>query len=123
MKKLIFSVALMCAVAVGLSAQNFTSVDQMPEARLPFSPDASWGQVADVHFEWGSLDVRYEKMQVPAVKPVKSMNQVAWRGERVCFQSVLWTPMELHDVVISVSDLSFRKNVIKSSNIKYGFER
>ena len=105
MKKLIVSVALLCAAAMGLSAQNFTPVEQLPEARLPFTSDPAWGQVSDVHFEWGSLDVRYEKMQVPAVKPVKSANQVAWRGERVCFQPVLWTPQVLHDVAIAVSDL------------------
>ena len=123
MKKLIVSVALVCAVAMGLTAQNFTPVEQLPEAQLPFTPDPAWAQVADVHFEWGSLDVRYEKVRVPELKPVKSVNQVAWRGERVCFQPVLWTPQELHDVAISVSDLTFRKNTIKSSNIKCGFER
>ena len=123
MKKLVVSVALLCAVAVGLNARNFTPVEQLPEAQLPFESDPAWGGVSAVNFAWGSLDVRYDKMKVPTVAPVKVAKQVAWRGERVCFQPVLWTPEELHDVAISVSDLSFRKNIIKSSNIKIGFER
>ncbi|MBP5505749.1 MAG: DUF4091 domain-containing protein [Bacteroidales bacterium] len=122
MRKLLVSVALLLT-AVGLGAQSFTPVENLPEVQLPFTPDAAWAAVKAPGFAWGSLDVRYEKTSVPVIKPVKVAKQVAWRGERVSFQPVLWTPEELHDVVLEVSDLSFRKNVIKNSDIKVGFER
>lgn len=123
MKRLLVSVVLLCAVWMGLRAQSFTHIEDMPEAQLPFTPDAAWAAVKGVNFAWGSLDVRYQKMQVPVIKPVKVAGQVSWRGERVSFQPVLWTPEDLHDVALEVSDLTFRKHTIGSSNIKIGFER
>ena len=123
MKKLIVSVALLCAVAMGLTAQTFSPVEQLPEAQLPFTPDPAWARVSGTNFAWGSLDVRYDKTAVPVLQPVKVAKQIAWRGERVCFQAVAWSADELHDVVLSVSDLKCRKNTIKSSEIKFGFER
>ena len=115
------SLALICAAMVPLCAQNFVPVENMPEAQLPFKADPAWEAVQGVGFAWGNLDTRYSKTDVPKTEP--SAAQVAWRGERVCFQAVAWTDKELHNASVSVSDLKCKRNVIAASNIKIGFER
>ncbi|MBR5034839.1 MAG: DUF4091 domain-containing protein [Bacteroidales bacterium] len=121
-KKLMLGCVLMIS-ALGLSAQNYTPVDNMPEAKLPFTADAAWKSVRAVGFGWGSLDFRYDKNRVPLANTGGEIRQLAWRGERVCFQAVAWTPIEIHDAVLAVSDLKSGKKVIDASNIKIGFER
>ena len=123
MKKLIVAVALLCAVSVGLNAQSFIPVEQMPEAQLPFNVDPAWASVKAPQFGWGSLDVRYDMHKVPLASTRGVPMQFAWRGERVCFQAVAWTPQPLSDAAVAVSDLKSGKNVIAASNVKIGFER
>ena len=122
MKKVILSFALICACA-DLSAQKYTPVEQLPEATVPFTEDPAWATVAAPQFGWGSLDVRYDKHAVPIANTNGEILQKAWRGERVSFQAVVWTPVEIHDASLAVSDLKCRKETIKSMKVKYGFER
>lgn len=122
MKKILLSLTLLIAAAT-LSAQNFTPVENMPEARLPFEQDPAWGAVNAVGFGWGSLDVRYDRHRVPLANTRGVPIQFAWRGERVSFQAVAWTPQEIHDARVTVSDLKSGKKTIAASNIKIGFER
>lgn len=122
MKKILLSLTLLIAAAT-LCAQNFTPVENMPEARLPFEQDPAWGAVKAVGFGWGSLDFRYDRHRVPLANTRGVPIQFAWRGERVSFQAVAWTPQELHDAKVTVSDLKNGKNTIAASNIKIGFER
>ncbi|MBQ1168972.1 MAG: DUF4091 domain-containing protein, partial [Bacteroidales bacterium] len=76
-----------------------------------------------VGFGWGSLDVRYDRHRVPLANTRGVPIQFAWRGERVSFQAVAWTPQEIHDARVTVSDLKSGKNTIAASNVKIGFER
>lgn len=122
MKKILLSLTLLIAAAT-LSAQKFTPVENMPEARLPFEQDPAWGAVGAVGFGWGSLDVRYDRHRVPLANTRGVPIQFAWRGERVSFQAVAWTPQEIHDARVTVSDLKNGKNTIAASNVKIGFER
>ena len=122
MKKILLSLTLLIAAAT-LSAQKFTPVENMPEARLPFEQDPAWAAVKAVGFGWGSLDVRYDRHRVPLANTRGVPIQFAWRGERVSFQAVAWTPQDIHDAKVTVSDLKSGKNTIAASNVKIGFER
>ena len=122
-KRLLSGLALLLASALALSAQSYTPVDNMPEAKVPFAADPAWGAVKSAGFGWGSLDVRYDKFRVPLANARGDIRQTAWRGERVSFQAVVWTPVELHDAFLTVSDLKCGRNTIDASCIKTGFER
>ena len=123
MKKFFVCAALLCVAFVGASAQNFTPVEQLPEAQFPFTPDPAWASVKAPAFGWGTLDVRYDKYRVPVLNENRVPCEVAWRGERVSFQAVVFTPTEIHDARIDASDLVSGKNIINVSNIQWGFER
>ncbi len=123
MKKRLLICAALLSAAIGLTAQSFTPVSSLPEAKVPFTQDPAWAAQKAPAFGWGSLDVRYDKFRVPLVSTAGVPRQVAWKGERVSFQAVVFTPIELSGAKISVSDLTSGKNTIAAGNIKFGFER
>ena len=123
MKKRLLICAALLSVAIGVAAQKFTPVSELPEAKVPFSQDPSWAAIKAPAFGWGSLDVRYDKYRVPLVSTSGVPRKVAWRGERVSLQAVTFTPAEIHDAKLIASDLTSGKNTIAAGNIKLGFER
>ncbi|MBQ7253717.1 MAG: DUF4091 domain-containing protein [Bacteroidales bacterium] len=123
MKKFYVCAALLCIAFAGASAQNFTPVEELPEAQFPFTPDPAWAAVKAPAFGWGTLDERYDKYRVPVLNLNRVPREQAWRGERVSFQAVVFTPIEIHDAAICASDLVSGKNTISVSNIQWGFER
>ena len=85
-------------------------------------PQEAWQKVTQPTFGWGSIDVRYSRSQVPETTKDSPLLR-AWRGERVSAQAVLYTPTELSEVSITVSDLKSGKNIIPSSAVKKYFVR
>ena len=122
-KKFLLFPALLAAALTTVSAQNYTPVEQMSEAQVPFEADPAWSKVSSARFAWGSIDNRYDKHAVPALKAGAKAVQTAWRGEKVNFQAVVWTPDALQDAAIAVSDLKCGRNIISAENVKAGFER
>ena len=123
MNKSLMICAALLSFAIGVTAQTFTPVSELPEAKVPYSMDPAWAAQKAPAFGWGSLDVRYDKYRVPLVSTSGVPRKVAWRGERVSLQAVAFTPAEVHDAKIIVSDLVSGKNTIAAGNIKFGFER
>jgi len=54
----------------------------------------------------GSVDVRYERAGQPQLADVKTWSTVAWRGERVHGQFVVWTGAGVKDVTLKASALT-----------------
>jgi len=53
----------------------------------------------------GSVDQRYQRSVRPKLPDSKDWSSVAWRGERVHGQFVVWTGTELKDVTLTTSDM------------------
>jgi hypothetical protein len=78
---------------------------------------------ANVQFNWGSTDVRYDSVNAPAIKKMPLLSAKAWKGERVNAQAVLRTEIDLHDVTVAVSDLTSGQSVIPASAVSINFVR
>lgn len=90
----------------------------------PHDDKAAWDKLSvPTELSWGSTDIRYKKLDIPAIKKTSRWQAKAWKGERINAQAVLWTKNALEDVTISVSDLKNGSSVIPSSAVTTNFVR
>ncbi|MBQ8367039.1 MAG: DUF4091 domain-containing protein [Alistipes sp.] len=80
-----------------------TPADAFTEAPDPvvLTPEevAAWDDVREgLNAAWASTDLRYGRSVVPEVEGVESMPLVAWRGERVAAQILLWSADDVGNV-------------------------
>ncbi len=73
----------------------------MIDAKAPPKPAAGPALSGAV----GSVDVRYARDTPPQLAPAKTWSTVAWRGERVHGQFVVWTGSGVKDVTLTASAL------------------
>ncbi len=119
MKRLFFFGTCLCFAAC-LSAQMSSSYEEVPN---PVATDLSlWTSVKVPQAAWGSTDVRYKKEE-PATGTQKSIHLVAWKGEKVSAQAVVWTPEALDALSFTASDFTSGKGRIDKENIRTGFVR
>lgn len=85
----------------------------------------TWAKLKkSVNLEWGNIDTRYRKLDVPKIGGNGLWRTKAWRGERINGQAVLWTNRELEDVSISVSNLrGAGRTVIPAEAVRTYFVR
>ncbi len=111
----------MGGVCLCQTADKFRHYDELPFWEHP--DEDEWSSVRGLNFSWGSVDARYARHQVPAVKAVKSLLLEGWRGERVFAQAVIWTKTAA-EISFSLSDLSGRGgSIIPASSCEAGFVR
>lgn len=90
----------------------------------PHDSEAVWNKLTvPTQLSWGSTDIRYSKLSIPAVTKTTRWQTKAWKGERVNAQAVLWTNKELADVTITVSELKNGSSIIPASSITTNFVR
>ena len=86
----------------------------------------AWSRVKGVNLSWGSKDIRYKKEDPACINSLcNSIDLVAWRGERVSAQWVVWGNRTLNDLSFDVSDLIHKnqKDKIDKSVMLTGFVR
>lgn len=77
-----------------------------------------------VQVSWGTTDARYSKTNVPAIGKVeKKWKTIAWKGERVHEQAVIWAGVDCKGITLKVSDLKGNEGIIPSSAVKASFIR
>lgn len=90
----------------------------------PHDNEVVWNKLASpTQLSWATTDVRYKKLDVPAITKTARWQSKAWKGERVNAQALLWTNTDLKDATITVSDLKNGSSVIPASAIKPSFVR
>ena len=127
MKKTLLLVALLAGAMVCPAQQaGFSTTENYEELTdtKPHDGPEVWNKIkSPVQLSWGSVDVRYKKLDVPEVKQANRLRKKAWRGERVHAQAVLWTNRDLEKVNVQVSDLKNGSAVIPASAIRTHFVR
>ncbi|HIZ33717.1 MAG TPA: DUF4091 domain-containing protein [Candidatus Bacteroides merdigallinarum] len=115
--------SLLLALTTFCFAQQLEIFEELTDTKPHDGPEV-WAQIgAPVRLGWGSVDVRYKKLDVPDVQPSNRMHLKAWRGERVHAQAVLWTRQDLKKVSVRVSDLKNGSAVIPASKVSTHFVR
>ena len=84
---------------------------------------ADWNKVSGTNVRWGSTDVRYKKEVPPTVLESNTKQLIAWRGERVAAQFVVWNKESLPNLNFEVSDFTSAKNIIPKENVLSAFVR
>lgn len=84
-----------------------------------------WKAVHSVLLSWGDTDVRYKKEEPALTKIREKIELVAWKGERVSAQFVVWGNRDLSQLSFEVSDLKHRNRPasIAASRVFRGFVR
>lgn len=86
--------------------------------------EETWNRIpATPQISWGSTDVRYRKLNIPAITRATRWQTKAWKGERVNAQALVWTKTDLKDATLTVSDLRNGSNVIPAEAAKASFVR
>ena len=114
---------LLLALSSFCFAQQVETFEELTDTK-PHDGQEVWDKMsAPVQLGWGSVDVRYKKLDVPDVRPSNRMKLKAWRGERVHAQAVLWTKRDLQGVSVQVSDLKNGSVAIPASDVSTHFVR
>ena len=115
--------SLLLALTTFCFAQQVETWEELTDTK-PHDGKEVWDKMGTpVRLSWGSVDVRYKKLDVPDVKSSNRMTLKAWRGERVHAQAVLWTNRDLEGVSVQVSDLKNGSAVIPASDVSAHFVR
>lgn len=117
-----------CVVAGTLCAQNVNVPGPDFEELTDTKPidEKAWDKCGKrVEVSWGTVDVRYSKTNVPAIEKVeKKWKTVAWKGERVHGQAVIWGGVDCKGINLKVSDLVGGNGMrIPASAVKANFVR
>jgi hypothetical protein len=104
-------------------AQMCDEYEELTDTK-PHDDEAVWNEIpSSPQISWGSVDIRYAKLNVPEIRKSSVWKTKAWKGERVNVQAVIWTKNLLSDVKITVSDLASGSSVIPSSAVRPSFVR
>lgn len=117
--------ALTAVATAGYSQQQWDKGQTFIEAPDPVKGnEAAWHSVkSGLHSSFASLDKRYPKSEVPAVKTSSAIKLKGWKGERISAQIVLWTGDSISNVKVHVGDF-IAKNGQQLGPIGYArFER
>jgi len=119
---IIFQTSKVCAQKV--SARISYEPDN-PETVVLGKPLQRWEQVhAGLQGSFGSINQRYMRNQVPDVDRTTTWSGVAWRGERINAQIVLWSTTGVRNINVEVLPLKNQTgDMINSSNIHPSFVR
>ncbi|MBK3518504.1 DUF4091 domain-containing protein [Carboxylicivirga marina] len=78
-----------------------------------------------LHLSFGSKDVKYRKAEVPMVSVNKDQEFIAWKGERLSFQAVLWSSFDVKQVecewshLVSQNGDTIKKHLIETNFVRY----
>ncbi|MDR1368594.1 MAG: DUF4091 domain-containing protein [Dysgonamonadaceae bacterium] len=125
MKKLfLFPLLMMTVIACSQShSEKFCpTYEELPD---PHKSGSGWENIKpDLNYSFGSIDERYAKHVAPEFKENrKYWEGVAWKGERISSQLILWTTEDVKQVEFEVSGLKSGKNLIPDSCIQPHFVR
>ena len=111
-----------CGVPTGQPKFPLQAYQELPDPVAP--SEKEWAAVTAPQVSWGTIDVRYAKHQLPALKKTTNTSLKGWRGERVNAQAVVWTGTELKDLNFSFTDFKDKKgNSLSGDALTAGFVR
>ncbi|MFB9864421.1 DUF4091 domain-containing protein [Rufibacter immobilis] len=116
MKRTVQLILVLCLAA-------FVQVDGKQRAKQRITAD--WLELKEkVNLSFVSTNIRFAQDQIPKIDQKTQWSTLAWKGEKVHAQLLLWTKKAIPRLSIKTSDLQDGKgNRIKADNISTGFLR
>lgn len=102
-----------------------TFVEADDPITLSAEQETAWNNAeAGVNAMWASTDRRYGRSIVPADSGIDTLHLVAWRGERVSAQLLLWTTSDTEDVGCRVEPIraegaSLPTTIVQARFVRY----
>ena len=120
-------VILLLFLTIFASCQNQIKikVDKTYQEPIDPSPDttADWSSVSEgLQASMASTNTRFVRSMIPNVEKKKNWEGIAWKGERIATQMVLWSNDSINNVSLEISDFtSANGNQILSDNVQLRF--
>ena len=125
MRHLLLLILLSASLCLsGQTPQCYQDFEELTDTK-PVN-EALWNNCKNtVNASWGSVNNRYSKTNVPDIsQPRMKWKGIAWRGERMNAQAVIWTTADCPEVSLHVTDLvSSGGQHIPASAVKASFVR
>lgn len=119
-------VAIVFAFAA-TSCTEYQRVETFAEAAaepLSVEVEAEWeAQPKGLSAAWGNIDIQYMRDEVPTAELASECRLVAWRGERVSAQIILWTKEGAEGVECKARELRGAEAKLPASVVKTRFVR
>lgn len=92
---------------------------------LAHAQHPEWNQLKNtINVSFASSNARFAQDQLPQVKPQNEWNAVAWKGEKIHTQILVWSNQDILNLSVSISDLTNENGKrIEARNITTGFLR
>ena len=85
---------------------------------------AEWDKVSKpLNAAWGDIDERYSQSKVPTTNGIETISLVAWRGERVSAELLIWSAEQVDDVRCKISKFRSGSTTLPASIAKTRFVR
>ena len=96
---------------------------ELPNPKQANFPE--WNNLAnDINVSYASDNIRYPKEKVPGISIQSNWNAIAWRGEKVHTQILVWAKKEIASLSFNLSDLvSGKGQRISANSITAAFVR
>lgn len=113
---------------LGLSLLAIPSIAQQDYEELSITQtgqEAAWKSIpADIHYSWGSTNVRYDKTAVPVIQKRNSHTLTGWKGEKLNALLVVWNNKQDCTVSMEIGEFINKKgDVLPKSCFEQGFIR
>lgn len=124
-KSSVFIVFVLLLLMSCVQQKENSNCDTYSEPELPVNVVSDWEALpSGLQASVGSINERYVKHEIPKLTQSSEWKGVAWRGERVSAQLVVWSKDSVEQIRGEISDFnSSGGNKIKSDNVNLHFVR
>jgi hypothetical protein len=109
MRNVLFIATLLLCNLAFAQDRSHSRPDDLKYEELPDphpGSEAEWSKPGKkVNVSFADDNVRYPKKKVPVISQQKTWNTVAWKGEKVHTQILVWATTDIEDLTVEVRDL------------------
>ena len=104
------------------TSQAQDTFTELPDHMVPVTEE--WKNTRSTHAAWGTSDVRYAWHSMPDTKTLKrSETLVAWRGERVSTQAVIYSDRATEELTLQLTPFKSGRHTLPTEAVKAAFVR
>lgn len=104
------------------TSQAQDTFTELPDHMVPVTEE--WKNTRSTHAAWGTSDVRYAWHSMPDTKALKrSETLVAWRGERVSTQAVIYSDRATEELTLQLTPFKSGRHTLPTEAVKAAFVR